>query len=206
MLPESIIFDVDGTLWDSVSLVAKGWNVGLARLGLPQDCTEERIRPLFGKTMDEIAAILIPLPTPEERRARMEFIMECENEVLWDDPCRVFYPGVAKTIEALSHGHRLFIVSNCQKGYIEVCKEKGGFAPHIRDHLCFGDTGTCKGETILTLMKRNGIREAVYVGDTQGDMEAARYAGIPFVWASYGFGTPEKWDRKIEIFPELLGL
>ena len=39
-------------------------------------------------------------------------------------------------------------------------------------------------------MERNRITSAAYVGDTQGDLEAARLAGIPFVWAAYGFGNP----------------
>lgn len=47
------------------------------------------------------------------------------------------------------------------------------------------------------LMERNGIAEAAYVGDTQGDLEAARLAGIPFVWAAYGFGKPEAWEVRI---------
>lgn len=206
MLPESIIFDVDGTLWDSVPLVAKGWNVGLEKLGLAPACTTESIRPLFGLTMDRIAATLMPELPEGEREQRMTFLIEWENRILEEDPCQVFYPEVTRTMETLAWHHRLFIVSNCQKGYIEICMEKGGFGHLIRDHACFGDTGTCKGETIRTIMTRNGIQEAVYVGDTQGDMEAARYAGIPFIWASYGFGSPEAWQGRIGTFRDLLDL
>ena len=206
MLSESIIFDVDGTLWDSVSLVAKGWNVGLEKLGLEPVCTTEGIRPLFGKTMDQIAAMLLPEVPEEKRMDRMEYLMEWENRVLEEEPCEVFYPGVKETMEALAKNHRLFIVSNCQKGYIEICMEKGGFASWIVDHACFGDTGTPKGETILTLMKRNNVTGAVYVGDTQGDMEATHFAGLPFIWASYGFGQPEKWEHRITEFAQLLEL
>ncbi len=206
MLPESVIFDVDGTLWDSVALVAKGWNVGLQKLGLEPVCTPERIRPLFGKTMDQIAAALMPQTEEEKRHTMMEYLMEWENRVLEADPCQVFYPGVRKTMAELAKKHRLFIVSNCQKGYIEICMEKGGFAQDIQDHACFGDTGTPKGETILAVMKRNGISEAVYVGDTQGDREAAQFAKLPFIWASYGFGQPEGWEYKIASFSQLLQL
>ena len=48
---ESLIFDVDGTLWDAVALVAEGWNDGLQNMGFAPHCTEQSIRPLFGKTM-----------------------------------------------------------------------------------------------------------------------------------------------------------
>ncbi|MFR8331031.1 MAG: hypothetical protein ACLU9S_00580 [Oscillospiraceae bacterium] len=65
-------------------------------------------------------------------------------------------------------------------GYIEfLLLGKGRLGRLIRDHACFGETGRCKGETMRLLMERNGIAEAAYVGDTQGDLEAARLAGIP---------------------------
>ena len=70
--------------------------------------------------------------------------------------------------------------------------------------LCFGDTGTCKGETIKILMERHGIEKAVYIGDTQGDLEASRYAGLPFVFCKFGFGEPEQWDAAVDSFPELM--
>ena len=55
--------------------------------------------------------------------------------------------------------------------------------PYIKDHLCFGETLVPKGETILMLMERNGLKEPVYIGDTQGDADACAYAGIPFIFA-----------------------
>ena len=55
-------------------------------------------------------------------------------------------------------------------------------------------------------MERNGVTKAVYVGDTQGDMEASEQAGLPFVWAAYGFGKPAHWDKRIDHFTDLLRL
>ena len=55
-------------------------------------------------------------------------------------------------------------------------------------------------------MERNGFKDVVYVGDTQGDLEACEVAGIPFVYCAYGFGQPERYDYKIEKFSELLEL
>ena len=52
-------------------------------------------------------------------------------------------------------------------------------------------------------MERHGIDSAVYIGDTQGDLEASRYAGIPFVFCRFGFGTPEAFDAAVDSFPEL---
>ena len=206
MNPESLIFDVDGTLWDSVDLVVRGWNLALEEAGREPTCTPEGIRPLFGKTMDEIALAFLPDQGPEERRRLMNSCMAWEDRVMQDDPCEIFYPQVRQTLEALSRCHRLFIVSNCQKGYIELLLEKGKLGGLIRDHACFGETGLCKGETIRLVMERNRITSAAYVGDTQGDLEAARLAGIPFVWVAYGFGNPEAWEARLEAFCQLTEL
>ena len=111
-----------------------------------------------------------------------------------------------ETIAELAKHHRLFIVSNSQCGYPELCIEKMGLAPYISGHMCFGDTGTSKGQTIRTLMAKYGIESAVYVGDTQGDYEATVEAGIPFIYCTFGFGEPAGWEAKIETFEQLLTL
>ena len=204
---ESLIFDIDGTLWDSRALVADGYNIQLKAEGLSHLCvTAEDLKPLFGKVMTEIAdAILASIPQAE-RYDLMERCMATENQYLYGNPCRIGYPGVRETMAKLAENHRLFIVSNAQCGYPELCMEKLGLAPYIQGHLCFGDTGTSKGQTIRTLMETYGIENAAYIGDTQGDYEATVEAGIPFIWCSYGFGSPDGYVDKIETFEDLLNL
>ena len=196
---ESLIFDIDGTLWDSRVLVAEGYNLQLQEEGLAQFRTDpETLKALFGKVMTDIADALFPTLPAQERYPLMERCMARENRYLHENPCQVGYPGIRETLEALSRNHRLFIVSNSQCGYPEVCMEKLGIRELISGHLCFGDTQAPKGETIRILMERHGITSAAYIGDTQGDADAARDAGIPFVWASYGFGAPTGWIAKAD--------
>ena len=204
---KSLIFDIDGTLWDSRALVAEGYNIQLQAEGYPHLCVDaEVLRPLFGKTMSDIAdAILAEIPVPE-RYALMERCMETENRYLAENECNIGYEGVKETLELLSKDYRLFIVSNAQCGYPELCMEKLGISHLFEGHLCFGDTGTEKGETILTLMRRHNITDAVYIGDTQGDLEACREAGVPFIFCAYGLGTAESWDAKIDSIDELLNM
>lgn len=196
---ESLIFDIDGTLWDSRVLVAEGYNLQLQEEGLARFRTDpETLKALFGKVMTDIADALFPTLPAQERYPLMERCMARENRYLHENPCQVGYPGIRETLEALSRNHRLFIVSNSQCGYPEVCMEKLGIRELISGHLCFGDTQAPKGETIRILMERHGITSAAYIGDTQGDAEAARDAGIPFVWASYGFGEASGWIAKAD--------
>ena len=204
---ESLIFDIDGTLWDSRALVAEGYNIQLRAEGLEHLCvTAEDLKPLFGKVMTEIAdVILAEIPLPE-RYALMDRCMATENDYLHQNPCRIGYAGIRQTMERLAKNHRLFIVSNSQCGYPELCIDKLGLGEYISGHLCFGDTGTEKGETIRRLMQQHGIESAVYIGDTQGDQDAADKAGIDFIFAAYGFGSPQRYVAKIDTFEELLEL
>ena len=205
MAVESLIFDIDGTLWDSRALVAEGYAIQLRKEGLDHLCvTAEDLKPLFGKVMTEIAdAILAPIPVPE-RYELMERCMETENRYLHENECAIGYPAVRQTLQALAQRYRLFIVSNSQCGYPELCIRKLGLEKVIEGHLCFGDTGTEKGGTIRRLMAEHHIQSAVYIGDTQGDLEAAEKAGIGFIFAAYGFGAPDHWDLKIEKISDLL--
>lgn len=204
---ESLIFDIDGTLWDSRALVAEGYNLQLKDEGLEHlFVNAEQLKALFGKVMTEIADVIfaeIPLP---ERYALMERCMARENRYLQENPCAIGYPGVKETLIRLAESHRLFIVSNSQRGYPELCIRKLGLGSCITAHLCFGDTGTSKGKTIRTLMQQHNIRSCAYIGDTQGDYEATLEAGIPFIWASYGFGVPEGYGAKIDRISDLLTL
>ena len=204
---ESLIFDIDGTLWDSRALVAEGYNIQLKEEGLEHLFVNAEIfLSLFGKVMTEIADVIFEsIPAPE-RYALMERCMDTENRYLYENECRIGYPKVKETVEALAKKYRLFIVSNSQQGYPELCMDKLGLTPYIQGHLCFGDTGTSKGKTIRKLMELHNIENCAYVGDTQGDYEATLEADVPFIWAAYGFGTPDGYEKKINSFEELLCL
>ena len=207
MNTESLIFDIDGTLWDSRARVAEGYNIQLKAEGLDHLCvTKDDLTPLFGKVLTAIADSILASVPKEARYGMMQRLMDTENEHLVRMPCDFGYPNVKQTMERLSKKHRLFIVSNSQCGYPDICIEKLGLTGLIVGHLCFGDTGTEKGETIRRLMKEHKIQSAAYIGDTQGDLDAAAAAGIPFIFASYGFGNPTHWDAKIEKFEDLLAL
>ena len=196
---ESLILDIDGTLWDSRALVAEGYNIQLRAEGLDHLCTDaETLKTLFGKVMTEIADNLFPDFPPEERYALMERCMETENKYLEENPCHIGYAGIKEVLAELKKRYRLFIVSNSQCGYPDLCVEKLGLGDLIEGHLCFGDTGTTKGQTILTLMRKYGLASAAYIGDTQGDLDACEEAGIDFIWAAYGFGAPDHWVAKAD--------
>ena len=160
----------------------------------------------FGKTMKVIADNLFPDADEATKALLMKKCCVYEHEALEENEETLLYPAVVETIKELAQRHRLFIISNCQTGYIELFMKKAGVEAYIEDWECFGDTGKVKGENIRLLMERNKLAGAVYVGDTQGDYEATQLARIPFIFAQYGFGSVENPAQAIECFEELLPL
>lgn len=203
---DAILLDIDGTLWDSTAMVAKVWNQVLdSKAEVAFRATSEKLKGLFGRTLYEIASIIFP---ELDETAQRELIDECcekEHEYLRSHPGTVF-EGVVETIKELAARYKVCIVSNCEAGYVELVMESLGITEYITDFECPGYTGKGKGYNCRLVMARNGFRSAIYVGDTQGDLEACRFAGLPFVYCKYGFGEPEEWDYAVEQFGELLEL
>lgn len=209
MNTESIIFDLDGTLWDSSENVAASWTNTLKNSGDPDVSnivfTGEDIRGVMGMTMDEIAKKLLPMLPPQQQLDTLQKCSAEENDFLAVHGGRLF-DNTEQTLSLLVQRHRLFIVSNCQCGYIETFLQFSGLGRLFTDHLCWGETNTPKSETITAVMKKNNIAGAAYVGDTQGDCDSAFGAGIPFVHAAYGFGkitSPEKVYKTAESISQL---
>ena len=203
-MKKGIIFDVDGTLWDSAKPVAESWTLMLERRypELARIITSDDMYRNMGKTKDAIGADLFPGLAPDKRDEVMDACMRYENEYLADHP-GVTYPNMKETLAALSREYGLYIVSNCQEGYIEALMAACGIASYISDTECIGATGRPKGDNIRLVMERNGLEKCLYVGDTAMDQEAAGKAGIPFVFASYGFGQASGAEAVIGSLAEL---
>lgn len=203
---KDIIFDVDGTLWDTTDVVAKAWNQAVASAGIQTThITGEILKQEFGKPMNVIAEDLFPELTQEEREKIMEFCCEYEHsylEACEEDLC---YEKMRETFIALSEKCRVCIVSNCQSGYIEQFLRKTNLESYVTDIECYGNTKKSKGKNIKMVVERNHLTDPVYVGDTIGDCEASKEAGVPFLFAAYGFGNVSGTE-KIDKIAELLML
>lgn len=206
----NVILDVDGTLWDTTEIVAEAWNAAIetdGRSGV--HATPQRLKQLFGKPMNVIGELLF---TDVSQNVREKLLYDCviqEQKILERRDAKILFPGVAETMKALVDGAKeLFVVSNCQSGYIELFLRKNDFEPLVTDFECYGNTGMSKAKNIRLVMERNGLvpEETVYVGDTQGDCDAAAEAGVSFIFADYGFGDVPQADRRITRFAELLDL
>lgn len=202
---DGILFDLDGTLWDSSDGVITSWTDVLRGVpDLPRPVTTEDVHACMGMTAEQIMDRLFPGLPPERQRFLFDTCMRAECAYLAEHGGKL-YPGVEETLERLSEKLPLFIVSNCEDGYIEAFFQAHGTGRFFTDYEYIGRTGKPKSENIRLVAQRNGLSRPLYAGDTVWDAEAARGAGVPFVFCAYGFGNVENAAR-IERFPELLEL
>lgn len=201
---DSIIFDVDGTLWDSTGICADAWNTVIQReTDLNLIITKETLKGLFGQLLPDIAKKIFPNYSTQQQLDLIDQCCQEEHRALLEC-CAPLYPELEETLQTLSEKYRLFIVSNCQAGYIEVFLQSSGLGKYFEGHLCPGDTGHAKADNILQIIRDYHLISPVYVGDTAGDQQASKTAGIPFVFASYGFGSATTPDYTIKSPKELL--
>lgn len=202
---DGIIFDLDGTMWDSTPIVSKAWNRIFEQEQVSYRATPQKLKQLFGRPMQVIADRILPEVEETRRYQILDRCCEEEEEQLRRTP-GILFPNLEETLGELRKRHPLFIVSNCQSGYIETFLEVTGLGSYFQDFECPGNTGLLKGPNNRLVMERNRLKTPVYVGDTQGDRDSAVYAGIPFCYAAYGFGTVDGFEYKVDHFAELAKL
>ena len=203
-MKKGIIFDMDGTLWDSAAGVAESWNEAILAYGYERKpLTAGDVQSVMGKTMEDIADILFPELNVMQRKELLDLCCRLENDYLRRHG-GVLYPDIRKTMEKLKVNYHLYIVSNCQAGYIEAFLDYYKFHDLIEDIECYGNNDKPKGENIALLYQRNNLEDAVYVGDIQGDYDASMSAGVRFIHAGYGFGKVEADVPEIQKFSDLI--
>lgn len=201
---DGIIFDVDGTLWDSTYVVKDAWNKAIIDLGYDNpNITADRLKGLFGLPMDDIIKDIMPELDRQKRDEIAPYVFKYEHEFL-EEKSGMLYDGIIEVIRELSKKIPVYIISNCQAGYVELFMRKTGVEDCITDHMCPADTGLLKAANIMKMVKEHDIKSPLYVGDTIMDERACKEAGCPFCFAQYGFGKAENPVLTISTPKELL--
>ncbi len=204
IITDGIIFDMDGTIWDNTPVFAPAWKRAAAECGYDVDFTPDILKGLFGKTMTDIADACIPDPDPDKRYKALHLCEQYEMEDLEIADQETIYPGLRETIDSLSRRVKLYIVSNCQQGYIETFLDRYNMRSYFTDFICYGDNGLGKADNVKGLVEKNAISHPVYLGDIQSDRDACREAGVDFIWAAYGYGhSVDSYIAKIDDIREL---
>ena len=201
-MKNALIFDLDGTLWDSSRQCAGAWTEALSRTEAARIVTAEDMHRFMGKTMEQIAAMLLP-DIEKTRRAGLMQLCTNEEYSYLEEHHGELYDGTEDVLKKLRGEYRLFIVSNSLDGYVQLFLRTMGLGEYFEDYEMWGRTMLPKGENIKLVMERNGVSDAAYIGDTDGDRAAAEQAGIPFIHAAYGFGAVDTAAAVIGSIKEL---
>lgn len=190
MKTKNLIFDLDGTLWDSRATIIKIWNKVLGKHQLIQkELKPEDMNQYMGLLAHDIVKDIIPGISDLQVQELLSEIVSEENKILHLEG-GILYDGVEETLKNLTDTYSLFIVSNCQDGYIESFLDYYQFRDLFVDFESHGRTKKNKSGNIKLLMERNQLstEDTLYIGDTQTDYDSAISNGLPFVFCKYGFG------------------
>ena len=201
-IPDSLIFDMDGTLWDAVDTYTESWNLMFKKLNLDRTMAREQLMERIGWDGNRVMLATLPEFDEVERKAIYDEVNGIRRELLPKNG-GVLYDGVMEGLQQLATRYKLFILSNCGAGIIRIFIDWAGIDEHITDELAYGVNHMPKHHNINLLAELHKLETPVYIGDTVGDGEQSRLAGIPFVFVSYGFGKTDDYDLKFDDFKSL---
>ncbi len=201
---DSLIFDMDGTLWDAVDSYCKIWDETFSEMGINHTVSRQELLECMGLPIDEIFRRIVSTPVNAQDFLKR---LDINERDMMPKLGGVLYPGVSEGIARLSSRYRLFMVSNCGAEGLKNFVNYTRLSPYIEGTLTYGETGKCKADNISALILRHELKSPIYIGDTQGDCNSAHQAGIPMVYTSYGFGewidaeyTVDNFNQLVELF------
>ena len=186
---KAIIFDLDGTLTDTLEDLFLSTNYALRSCGLPERTLEE-VRRFVGNGV----RCLIERAVPEDTESRIieqcfgtfraHYLIHCQDNTH-------LYPGIAALLMSLhAKGYRMAVVSNkLQRGVDDLART---FFNGMIDVAIGEQSGIpCKPapDMVLAALSQLGVTasEAIYVGDSDVDLQTAANAGLPCISVLWGF-------------------
>lgn len=199
---DSIIFDMDGTLWDAVDTYVTCWNRSFEKFHIGRKLKREDLEYMMGWEKSKILDRIMPGVEKEQQEKVFTTVNEIREQVLPKLGGRL-YDGVREGLEVLSKKYPLFIVSNCPAGLIQLFMSWANIEHLITDEMAHGVNSKPKHHNIKLLIEKYALQSPVYVGDTETDSKESRLAGIPFVFLEGGFGNTDDYDMRFNSFPAL---
>ncbi len=214
--PEAMIFDMDGTLFQTETVLLPAYHkmfdvLRAEGLYTGETPPEERILGSLGMLLEEIWKVVIPEADEHVRNRANDLLLDLQLEVLKGGE-GLLYPDVKETLETLrERGVRLFVASNGLEGYVKGVSEALDIAPLFESQYSAGEYRTAtKVLLVERLLKTHGVTNAWMVGDRSSDVQAGRGNGLGVIGCAYAdFGANhelEGSDALITRFGQLIDL
>ncbi len=186
-----ILFDLDGTLLDTLQDLTDSVNYALKQFGCPP-VTPMQVRSYLGNG----ARQLIYLSLPEQRRAETDAVLAVYKG-WYDAHCQIKtapYEGIPEALEVLKENFAMAVVSNKPDSAVKpLCRQ---YFPGI---YALGEEPDCPRkpapDMLYKAMDFIGTGKCIYVGDSEVDVATAHNAGIPCVAVSWGFRDAEELEK-----------
>ena len=203
MTPDSLIFDMDGTLWDNVNSYVTVWNKALENNGYEHRVSRTDLLALMGKEARELLNTVLPDTNTTKQNQLFGNVID-EYQKLQGAMTPTVYEGVLEGLERLAAQYRLFLLSNCEEGGLVNFMNYTRTAHLFEDYMEHGMNLKPKHHNLRLLIEKYGLQSPVYIGDTHSDAIQSAMANVPFVFVTYGFGDTEQFVLKFDSFPMLV--
>ena len=140
-MKQCLLFDLDGTLWDALEPITTSWNQAMKKYNYQYDL--DTIKSFMGLTPKETCPLAFKNHFLEEGLKLFDIVLKAEIDYLSKNPGKI-YPNEDEVLSLLKEKYDLFIVSNCDKGYIENYLNACQKTQYFTDHVCVGDTSLDK--------------------------------------------------------------
>ncbi len=194
---KAVIFDLDGTLLNTLEDLRDSVNYALNKYGMPERSLEE-IRRFVGNGVERLMVLAVPegKENPLFNQAFSDFkahyLIHCNDKT---GP----YDGIMELLARLSEeGYLLAIVSNKYMNAVQELKDMY-FGDYVK--VAIGEqTGIRKKpapDTVLEAMRELNVakEDCIYVGDSEVDIQTARNTGIPCISVAWGFRTRQEQEE-----------
>ncbi len=190
---EAVIFDVDGTLVDSVDLHAQAWKEAFKQFG--KDVPYQQVRRQIGKGGDQLLPVFF---STEELESFGQELEEYRSKIFKRDALsRVrAFPSVRELFERIKqNGKRIALASSAKEDELKVYKKIANIEDLVEEETSADDADKSKPhpDIFVAALQRVGAKpeRVAVVGDTPYDAEAARKAGIKYIIGLLSGGFPE---------------
>lgn len=200
-----IIFDLDGTLWETIEATYEAANIIVDRHMELKRISKETIIRGMGLNSAENALNYMPYISIEDGLNYMKEISDETSEIINKKNVKI-YNGVVETIEELNKKYKLGIITNNRDKYAETFLNIADLKKYFTDYMGASSYGITKSEAIKKMVSKHKEKENYYVGDIKKDQDASIEAGIKFIHAKYGFEPNLESELYIENIKKLAEL